>query len=129
MGIYYQNSSGTITANAVRNVIMAPSLRGCGVGLAINVESNSGTPAVTVSDNSVRNYDKDGIAASGPGTGGGPAVIVTRNTVIGIGATTAIAQNGIQIAYGATGSVTFNDIADDLYINPPCGGRMPPLEA
>ena len=121
MGIYYQNSSGRITANAVRNVIMAPPHQGCPVGLAINVESNSGTPAVTVSDNSVRNYDKNGIVASGPGTGGGPAVIVTGNTVIGIGATTATAQNGIQISYGATGSVTFNNIADDLYINPPCG--------
>jgi hypothetical protein len=126
MGIYYQNSSGTITDNAVRNVIMAPSLQGCQVGLAINVESNTGTPAVTVSHNSVRNYDKAGIVASGPGTGGGPAVTVTGNTVIGIGATTATAQNGIQIGYGATGSVTFNDVADDLYTNPPCGSTSQP---
>jgi hypothetical protein len=126
MGIYYQNSSGTITANAVRNVIMAPAHQGCPVGLAINIESNSGTPAVTVSHNSVRKYDKGGIVASGSGTGGGPAVTVTGNTVIGIGATTATAQNGIQIGYGATGSVTFNDLADDLYTNPPCGGTHQP---
>jgi hypothetical protein len=126
MGVYYQNSSGTITDNAVRNVIMAPSLQGCQVGLAISVESNTGTPAVSVSHNSVRNYDKAGIVASGPGTGGGPAVTVTDNTVIGIGATTATAQNGIQIGYGATGSVTSNDVADDLYTNPPCGSTSQP---
>jgi hypothetical protein len=118
IGIYYQNSSGTITYNAVRNVLMDPADQGCQDGLAINVESNTGAPPVTVSNNSVRNYDKNGITASGPGTGGGPEVTVTGNTVIGLGATTVIAQNGIQIGYGATGSVTSNYVADDIYINP-----------
>jgi hypothetical protein len=94
--------------------------------LAINVESNTGSPAVTISNNSVRNYDKNGITASGPGTGGGPAVTVSSNTVIGIGPTSATAQNGIQIGYGATGSVTSNEVADDIYVNPPCGGNGEP---
>jgi parallel beta-helix repeat protein len=40
--------------------------------------------------------------------------------------TTAIAQNGIQIGYGATGSVTTNNVVDDIYINPPCGGNSEP---
>jgi hypothetical protein len=126
IGIYYQNSSGTITDNAVRNVLMAPGLQGCQVGLAINVESDAGSPAVTISDNSVRNYDKNGITASGPGTGGGPNVTVTSNTVIGLGATSVTAQNGIQIGYGATGSVTYNYVVDDVYTNPPCGGTNEP---
>ena len=52
IGIYYQNASGTISDNAVRNVLLAPALQGCQDGLAINVESNTGTPAVTVSNNS-----------------------------------------------------------------------------
>jgi hypothetical protein len=122
IGIYYQNSSGTITDNAVRNVLMAPSLQGCQVGLAINVESNTGAPTVTISNNSVRNYDKNGITASGPGNGtGGPAVTVTGNTVIGIGATSVIAQNGIQIGFGATGSVKGNYVADDIYTGPTYG--------
>jgi hypothetical protein len=120
MGIYYQNSSGTITANAVRNVLLPTGLQGCQDGLAINVESNSGTPAVTISNNSVRNYDKNGITASGPGTAGvGPVVTVSGNTVIGLGATTVTAQNGIQIGLGATGNVTTNYVVDDIYINPP----------
>jgi hypothetical protein len=114
-GIYYQNSSGTITDDAVRNQII-PSEEGCQTGLAINVESSSGTPGITISNNSVRNYQKNGITAAGLGTGApGPKVSVTGNTVIGIGATPAIAQNGIQISYGATGSVTSNDVADDIY--------------
>jgi len=126
MGIYYQNSAGKITDNAVRNQILIASDLGCQVGLAINVESDTGAPAVTISYNSVRNYQKNGITASGPGTGGGPAVTVTSNTVIGIGATTAIAQNGVQIGYGATGTVKFNSVIDDIYTNPPCGGMSEP---
>jgi parallel beta-helix repeat protein len=120
IGIYYQNASGTITDNAVRNVLMAPAYQGCQLGLAINVEAASGTPAVTISKNSVRNYDKNGITASGNSPSpGGPAVTVTGNTVIGLGATDVTAQNGIQIGFGATGTVTTNYVVDNIYINPP----------
>jgi len=120
IGIYYKNASGTITSNAVRNVLLPTGLQGCQDGLAINVESNIGTPAVAISSNSVRNYDKNGITASGPNSGSpGPNVTVTGNTVIGLGATTVTAQNGIQIGYGATGTVTSNKVIDDIYINPP----------
>src|SRR6266403_3579936 len=120
IGIYYQNASGTITGNAVRNVLLPPGLQGCQDGLAINVESNIGAPAVTISGNSVRNYDKNGITASGPDTGSpGPNVKVIGNTVIGLGATTVTAQNGIQISYGATATVASNNVVDDIYINPP----------
>jgi hypothetical protein len=118
IGIYYQNSSGPITYDAVRNVLMPAGLQGCQVGLAINVESDSGAPAITISNNSVRSYDKNGITASGPGTGGGPAVTVSGNTVIGIGATGVTAQNGIQIGYGATGTVSTNYVVDDIYTGP-----------
>jgi hypothetical protein len=121
IGIYYQNSSGTITDDVTRNQIMDPADQGCQVGLAINVESNSGSPAVTVSDNSVRNYDKNGITASGPGNGPGPNVTITANTVIGLGATSVTAQNGIQIGYGASGKVTGNYVADDIYTGPTYG--------
>ncbi|MFZ0479983.1 MAG: hypothetical protein WAL71_12610 [Terriglobales bacterium] len=115
-GIYFQNSTGTISNNAVRNQILTGSDLGCQDGLAINVESNGGTPAVTIKDNSVRNYQKNGITASGLGSGApGPKVTVTGNTVIGIGATPAIAQNGIQIGFGATAKVTDNYVADDVY--------------
>jgi hypothetical protein len=120
IGIYYQNSSGIITDNAVRNVLLPTSLQGCQDGLAINVESSNSTPAVTISNNSVRNYDKNGITATGPGTAGlGPVVTVKGNTVIGLGATTVTAQNGIQVGLGATGSITSNYVADDIYTNPP----------
>jgi hypothetical protein len=120
IGIYYQNASGTITSNAVRNVLLPPGLQGCQDGLAINVESVGAAPTVTISNNSVRNYDKNGITASGHDDGSpGPNVTVTGNTIIGLGATTVTAQNGIQISYGATGTVSSNNVVDDIYINPP----------
>src|ERR1700722_5884429 len=121
IGIYYQNSSGTINDDVARNQIMAPDLEGCQVGLAINVESNSGAPLVNITNNSVRNYDKNGITADGPGTGGGPNVLVSGNNVIGIGPTGAVAQNGIQIGFGASGKVMGNDVADDIYTGPSFG--------
>ena|ERR1700687_3931984 len=120
IGIYFQNASGTITSNAVRNVLLPPGLQGCQTGLAINVESVGAPPTVTISSNSVRNYDKNGITASGHDDGSpGPNVTVTGNTIIGLGATTVTAQNGIQVGYGATGTVSSNNVVDDIYINPP----------
>ncbi len=117
VGIYYQNTAGTITDSVVRNQILAPQYAGDQPGgMAINVESNTGAPAVAISSNSVRNYDKNGITASGLGNGaGGPVVAVKSNTVVGLGATTLTAQNGIQIGFGATGTVEDNYVTDDNY--------------
>jgi hypothetical protein len=127
IGIYFQNASGTITNNAVRNVLLPPGLQGCQDGLAINVESNVGIPQVTISNNSIRNYDKNGITVSGPATGAnGPNATISGNTVIGLGATTVTAQNGIQVSYGANAEIKGNFVTDDIYSNPPCGGAMEP---
>ena len=115
IGIYYQNSSGRISDSVARNQILNAADQGCQIGLGIDVESDLGTPGVTVSNNSVHNYQKNGITAGGPGTGGGPAMAITNNTVVGIGATPLIAQNGVQIGFGASGKVTGNTVADDIY--------------
>jgi hypothetical protein len=49
---------------------------------------------------------------------------ITSNTVIGIGATLVIAQNGIQIGLGSTGKVTSNTVADDVYIGNSAGAGI-----
>ena len=122
IGIYFKNSSGRIIDSVARNQILDSRLQGCQVGLGIDVESDTGAPAVTVSNNSVHNYQKNGITARGPGTGAGPAMAITNNTVVGIGATPLIAQNGIQIGFGATGKVSGNTVADDIYTGPSAAG-------
>jgi hypothetical protein len=125
-GIYYQNTSGTITDNAVRNQYQTDfaDYGGCQNGLAINVESNTNNNSVTVSSNSVRFYQKNGITATGAGVGNGspgPAVTITGNYIVGMGATAAnwqdnpAAENGIQIGFGATGKVNLNTVNDNLW--------------
>jgi nitrous oxidase accessory protein NosD len=112
IGILYQDASGTIEHNAVRRVRLAPDLPGCQSGNAIDVESSSGgQSSVTIADNSVDGYQKNGITANEPGT----TVQVTENAVTGIGPTTGAAQNGIQIGFGAKGHVTDNSVADNVY--------------
>ncbi len=112
IGILYQDASGSIEHNAVRQVRLASTLPGCQSGNAIEVESSSsGQSNVTIADNSVDSYQKNGITANEPRT----KVDVTENAVTGLGPTTGAAQNGIQIGFGARGRVTNNAVADNIY--------------
>ena len=121
IGIYYQNSTGTVTNSAARNQITSTQGDQCGWGIA--TESNSGSPLLTVSNSSVHNFQKNGIVARGINSSG-PTLTATGNTVIGSGTVAAgdAAQNGIEIAFGATGTVTGNYVADVLYPNTSAGG-------
>jgi parallel beta-helix repeat protein len=130
-GIYYQNSSGTITNNVVRNQYETDyaAYGGCENGLAINVESTNSSDTVTISGNSVRAYQKNGITASGAATGAGspgPAVTISGNYVVGLAAIAmnwqgvysgkgVAAENGIQVGYGASGKVETNVVNDNIW--------------
>jgi Periplasmic copper-binding protein (NosD) len=112
IGILYQDASGTVAHNAVRHIKLSPAFPGCQSGNAIEVESTGSSEAnVTINDNSVDNYQKNGITANEPGT----QVVISNNAVTGIGPTTGAAQNGIQIGFGAHGSVVGNSVADNVY--------------
>ena len=114
IGIYYQNSSGSVTHTAVFNQTMNPT-NGCLNGLAIFVQSgNGGTSNVTLSNNHVQNYQKNGITANESGT----TVTIRGNTVVGQGPTNGAAENSIQIGFGATGSITGNTVGDDIWVPP-----------
>jgi parallel beta-helix repeat protein len=123
-GIYFQNASGQITNNAVRNQYLTDftDLGGCQNGLAINIEST--TPStVSITNNSVRNYQKNGITADGLGDGTpGPAVTIYQNAIVGMAATAmnwpgGAAENGVQVGFGATGSVNGNTVNDNIWFN------------
>src|SRR5580704_12146909 len=117
VGIYYQNVSGTITQNAVRNQLQDTADQDCPNGLGICAETGGGaTTTVTISNNTVRNYQQNGITANGYGDGSaGPAVTIMNNSVPGTGATATSGKNGIQIGFGATGQVTGNITIQDIY--------------
>ena len=87
-----------------------------GVGVfytTLNQDSSStGTAATgTVSGNVVTKYQKGGIVVNGPGA----SVTISGNTVTGEGRVAYIAQNGIQVGRGATGTITGNTVTGNAY--------------
>ena len=112
IGILYQNSSGSIEHNAVRNTKLSITLNGCQSGDAIVVQSLGGaTSNVSIIDNSVHDYQKNGITGNELGT----EVAIINNTVTGLGPTAGAAQNGIQVGFGAKGSVQRNTVTDNVW--------------
>lgn len=111
-GITFQNSTGLIEHNAVRHIRLSPSLPGCQSGDAIIVETASGLSSnVQIRNNSVWDYQKNGITANETGT----QSRIEGNVVTGIGPTTGAAQNGIQIGFGAGGSIIGNTSTSNIW--------------
>jgi len=109
VGIYFRNASGTVDNAAVRDMKLGAGLEGCQGGLGVFVQSGAeGTSSVLVQGTSVHVYQKNGITASGAGT----TLTARRNRVSGLGPTPHIAQNGIQVSFGATGTVEGNAVAN-----------------
>ena len=114
VGIFYQNSSGTVTHTNVLNE-NTPSANGCQAGQGIYVQSSGGGSSnVSVTSNHVENYQKNGIVVRQPGS----SATVSNNTVMGQGVTSGAAENSIEMAFGATGSITGNTVGADEYVDP-----------
>ncbi len=120
IGIYFQDASGTLNRVVTRNQTAIPA-SGCQGGLGIFVESGAslvthadGTSTVTVENSSVHGFQKNGITGNEAGT----TLTVTGNQVRGQGATSGAAENGIQIAFGATGAIRSNTVIDEVWA--PC---------
>ncbi len=71
----------------------------------------TGSASGTVRGNTVSRYQKGGIVANGTGT----SVTVQSNTVTAVGPVDYIAQNGIQIGYGAKAQVHDNGVSGNAY--------------
>jgi parallel beta-helix repeat protein len=114
-GIAYQNASGTIQRTTVLHVDELPSYNGLQSGQGIYAEEgNATTPGaetISILNNHVEDYQKNGIAVRYGGT-----ATITGNTVIGQGPTSGAAENGIELAFGvAKGTITGNTVADDIW--------------
>ena len=115
-GIMLDGAAGSIVGNHVLGINQGDS--GCQEGNAIEVrnapfDTTGVDKVVTVSDNEVSDYQKGGIVANGS-----VRVTIVRNTVQGVGPVDYIAQNGIQIAFGATGLVESNSMTNNFYTGP-----------
>jgi len=115
IGISFQNASGVLDRMAVRNFKLAPSLNGCQSGTGIFVQSgNGGVSKVEIHDCTVHDFQKNGITADEKGT----TSVIRRNVVTGLGPTTGAAQNGVQIGFGAAGSILDNLVTNNVWA--PC---------
>jgi len=119
-GIYYQNSSGTIRDVTVTGMHFPTSLLGCQGQNAIYVNNGAlgrGGMATSVHVNIlndlVTGYGKNGITCNDPGV----FCRIAKNRVQGLGPTPLIAQNGIQIGFGAAGIVRGNVVFGNSYNN------------
>jgi nitrous oxidase accessory protein NosD len=111
-GIIVQNSSAEIARVAVRNFKLAANLAGCQSGTGIFVQSGGGGMSdVEIERSSVHDYQKNGITANEVGT----KVSIRGNVVTGVGPTTGAAQNGIQLGFGAAGSISRNTVANNVW--------------
>ena len=82
-----------------------------GIGIYYRAFYSTGTATGRISGNKIELYQKGGIVANGQGTD----VQVMENTVTGFGPVAFIAQNGIQIGYGAAASVMKNTVTGHSY--------------
>jgi len=115
MGIYFQNASGEVDRVAVRNFKLAASLNGCQSGSGIFVQSgNGGVSQVEIHRSTIHDFQKNGITANEIGT----SASIDENVVTGLGPTTGAAQNGIQMGFGAGGSIQNNTVTNNVWA--PC---------
>lgn len=105
-------ASANIHDNAVSNIADNP-LGGCqnAIGIQVGRQANATTGTATITNNVISGYQKNGITIDNTGS----SATITNNTVTGAGPTTAIAQNGVQISRGATGTITGNTITGNVY--------------
>jgi large repetitive protein len=111
-GITFQNASGRVERAAIRNFKLGAGLGGCQSGTGFFVQSGGGKISrVEIEDCTIHDFQKNGITANEIGT----TAIIRRNVVTGIGPTPAIAQNGIQIGFGADGAIAKNVVTNNVY--------------
>ena len=112
IGVYFQNSSGSLRHAAIRNFTLGAALNACQSGTGVFLESGGGqTSDVEISDCSIHDYQKNGITANESGT----TAKIHNNVVTGIGPTPGAAQNGIQIGFSAGGAIRENVVANNVW--------------
>jgi hypothetical protein len=116
-GVLVNAAAVNVTNSTIRDIGEAP-FNGSqhGVGVLYTTVDQAGTvtgPSATgtLSGNTISRYQKNGVVISGSGA----AMVVDNNTVTGLGPVDYIAQNGIQISFGATAKVTRNTVTGNDY--------------
>ncbi len=105
------NARVDVLRSSIRAIGETP-FNGTQHGVAIYYRAfGTGTASGRISGNTVSSYQKGGIVANGAGT----TATISDNTVTGLGPVAFIAQNGIQVGYGANASVMRNHVTGNSY--------------
>ena len=115
-------AAATISGNSIVSIRDNP-LSGCQNGFGIRVGCAGfrcplmTTGRATIKSNAISDYQKGGILIDDAGS----KATISRNVVIGVGPTTEIGQNGIEVTRGATAAVTQNTVSGNEYSGPGSG--------
>jgi nitrous oxidase accessory protein NosD len=122
-GIFVEDgSNAVIEDNSVIDIADNP-MSGCQNGIAIRVgKTNFGNGTATIDGNTISGYQKGGIVIDLAGSN----AVITGNIVTGAGKTQANGQNGIEVARGATATLTGNTVTGNFYSNAIASGPTCP---
>jgi hypothetical protein len=101
--------SVNVTGTTINHIGETP-LDGTQHGVAIYYRAFGSTASGTISGDTLTNYQKGGITVAGS-----VSATITNNMVTGQGAVPYIAQNGIQVGYGAKATVSGNTVSGNAY--------------
>ncbi|HMR39553.1 MAG TPA: hypothetical protein PKA90_03905, partial [Ignavibacteria bacterium] len=111
-GIGYRNAGGTVRDCEVKSIRNTP-INGAQGGVGIFAQADDGNPrTLDIINNDIFDFQKNATSFSGADL----IANVDSNSVTGAGPVSFIAQNGIQIGFGAGGSVTNNTISNISYV-------------
>jgi parallel beta-helix repeat protein len=110
-GIAYWNAGGTVQDNEIKAIRNNP-IDGAQAGTGIYASAtNATTRTLNILHNTISGFQKGGLVCIGNNL----SAAVDNNTVTGAGTVNFIAQNGIQLSDGATGSITNNIVSGYSY--------------
>jgi hypothetical protein len=111
--VLVEGGASLVLTDSVVTQAGAYPLNGCqgGVGVEAGFSPTGQIGHATLVNDTINNYQKNGITIDGTDSTG----YISNVTVSGDGPTNQTAQNGIQISFGATGTVTHSTITGNNY--------------
>jgi len=122
-GVFVRGTAAKLRRNRIRGVRLGGADAACDNGVGVLAQGRGARALVTIADNLVFEYQRSGIVANEPGL----RAVIRGNTVTGSGPTPLLAQNGIQVGFGAHGRVIRNIVQNNAAPSDGCtfdGGNL-----
>lgn len=111
VGVGYDNAGGMVDNLEIKGIRNTP-IDGSQHGVGIFAYAQEGTArSLEIKNCNIYGFQKNGMTLSGADL----TATASNNTVTGAGAVNFIAQNGIQLSFGATGSILGNTVSGVSY--------------